>query len=266
MSYLRGLMLLGICVFAGTQCAQGAFWNRKSSKEEPARVAPPPPTYAVTPVAGAQPVQSLSSYSDRAPELPDVPPAEAASPQHARRAHFRMPDQEAVDTLVQLADSRRMREEEIRVLARLLREKEGELVRMNDRLRDRFGIAADANYQYDNETKGLFLLVPKSGESAVEGEGADEVFEKRLHRTLDAKQTEIEFVRLVSAKKITASEIQVLKLLLKEKNLELGKVHASLEERFAISPEKHYEFDAPSRTLFEVVGPLGGTDGGNLGL
>jgi hypothetical protein len=128
---------------------------------------------------------------------------------------------------------------------------------MNLRLFEQFGIAADETYQYDRETRTVFKLQLKDGvdpQAPIEpGTRAEQLFDKADHMVLQDDGTETEFIRLVSAKKLTANELEVLQLLLKEKNMELQKVHASLEERFAISPEKHYEYDADAHTLFEVV-------------
>lgn len=247
----RGYAFLVVCLLAGGTGADAAFWNRKSSKEEAKPLPVPPTSISVTHPGQAQPEPVLRPV--------------AVSADEGRRAHVQMKDQESVDVLVRLAESRQLREQEIRVLTRLHGEKEGELERMNQRLQDRFGIAPDANYQYDNESKSLYLLTPRAGVEAGEGGAAEDLFDRRLHRNLSNKDIEIEFVRLVSAKKITVSEIQVLKLLLKEKHLELNKVNGTLGERFAISPDKHYEFDADSRTLFEVVRPAGDVPGGNPG-
>lgn len=220
--------LAALCISAAISL--GAFWNRKD--QEPAPEAAPPSAGTVT---QAQPGAGATSI---------------------RRAHFYIQDDATAQILVQLAESRSFREEELRVIARLFKEKEAELERMNQRLLERFGVTAEGNYQYDRDSRTLFELTAKEDidESTASGAvSADELFDKHAHRTFIEDQEETEFVRLASAKKITASELQVLSLLLKEKQIELTRVQDSLRDRFSVSPEKHYEYDADTRTLFEIV-------------
>ena len=260
MKRTQGLPVVALSVILAGVTAQGAFWNKKSSKDAGKGSEVHSEYGARSPdgvISNGGTVRSLASYQEHVPSQQALDPSSKASvdggaSNSGRRAHFLIQDQKSADALVALAESRRLREEEIRVLGRLHQEKEGELNRMNERLNSRFKISADANYQYDNETKSLFLLIAKEGAEA-EAAVPEDRFHKRLHMTLSDRESEIAFVRLVSAKKITASEMQVLKLLLKEKNLELSKVHETLQERFAIAPDKHYEYDAASRTLFEIV-------------
>lgn len=193
------------------------------------------------------------------PEVPDgslVPAAAKPAAPAQRRAHVRLAGPEDEQALVQLADSRRLREEEIRVLARMYAEKQGELARMNQQLLERFQIADDANYQYDAEAKTLYTLTAKPGaeDLAVAGAtAAEDLFIRTPHRTLSERDQELAFVRLVSAKKLTANELQVIQLLIKEKNLELRKVLGMLNQRFSIASDRHYEYDQEAQTLFEVV-------------
>ena len=246
-----------------------AFWNKKRNEEDRAGTTPP----ALAPTSPAEEVPATLAAGAPVvspPSFRDDRPAAAAPPALYRRPHVSIQDSETERILVQLAQTRSLREEEIKVLTRLSEEKTNELGRMNERLQQRFGIRPEENYQFDQASRTLFKLTVKEGidaETAVaQGAAADEVFDKTSHMTLRDEAAETDFVRLVSAKKITASELQVLGLLLKEKRIELSKVHASLEERFAISPEKHYEYDAEAHTLFETVPAAGGAaTGGNPG-
>ena len=226
----RVLTLATAVVCISSAMSLGAFWNRKDREQAPG--AAPSPAGTVT---QAQPGAAATAV---------------------RRAHFYVQDDATAQILVQLAESRSFREEEIRVIARLFKEKEAELERMDQRLLERFGVTAEGNYQYDRDSRTLFELTEKQGVDQTAASGAvsaDELFDKHTHRTFIEDQEEIEFVRLASAKKITASELQVLALLSKEKQIELTRVQDSLRERFSVSPEKHYEYDADTRTLFEIV-------------
>jgi hypothetical protein len=268
MTTRRIIIGLAACSFFGATIAEAAFWNRRKKAESdevpPVETAAPeavPVTLngspnAMVPVR-AEPTQ-IHSYNKPVPLSAKMPASSGPlSGTGSRRAHISIPDDQTEQILVQLAESRQLREEEIRVLGRLHVEKEGELERMNQRLMDGYGIAADQNYQYDQETRTLFKLELKEGVDpdgpVPEGATAGDLFDKIGPVTLATPDAESEFLRLVSAKKITASELQVVELLLKEKNMELQKVYSSLKERFAISPKKHYEYDPEAHTLFEVV-------------
>ena len=238
MTMRTGLQLLAVAAIYSAVNSEAAFWNKKTEEPEPA----------------GEGVEVVSVPRVASPEAVAPAPGVAATPR--RRAHFLVKDPETERSLMQLAESRREREEEIRVILRLYQEKQGELARMNGRLAEKFQISADENYQYDNETKSLYKLTPKEGAqdlAAAGGAAAEDLFDRKLHLSLEPEDMEVTFVRLVSAKKITASELQVLQLLLKEKNMELAKIHSSLKERFSVSPEKHYEYDAEAHTLFEIV-------------
>ncbi len=238
MTMRTSLQLVAVASLFGAVNSDAAFWNKKGDRSE-----------------AEEPTIEVVSVPDTvSPGIAAPAATPSAAPQ--RRAHFLVKDSETEKGLMQLAESRRQREEEIRVILRLYEEKQGELARMNGRLTEKFGISAEENYQYDNETKSLYKLTPKEGaeDLAQNGQTAPEdLFDKKLHMSLELEDMEVTFVRLVSAKKITASELQVLQLLLKEKNMELAKIHASLKERFSILPEKHYEYDADAHTLFEIV-------------
>jgi len=268
MTIKRIIIGLAACSFLAAFTVEAAFWNRRKKVESEEQ----PPTEStaveVVPVTGSaspetivpvrtEPTQ-IHSYNKPVPFSAPRPEAFAATPvSGTRRAHISIPDDQTEQILVRLAESRQLREEEIRVLSRLNVEKQGELDRMNLRLLDGYGIAADQNYQYDQDSRTLFKLELKEGVDpdgpVPEGATAADLFDKVGPMTLATPEAEAEFLRLVSAKKITASELQVVDLLLKEKNMELQKVYSSLKERFAISPKKHYEYDPEAQTLFEVV-------------
>jgi hypothetical protein len=236
----KGLVAAAVGCALIVPTSRALFWKRE---DKAARTVPADPPVAMEPAQ--VPAGSLQSAASD--------PAVAAP---TRRPHQRLEGPEAEQALVQLAESRRLREEELRVLARLHAEKRGELARMNEQLLERFGIASDETYQYDAEAKTLYKLTAKPDMEALAAGGVtdpEELFEKSRHRIFAQREQELGFVRLVSAKKITGSELQVIQLLVKEKNMELEKVLGSLKDRFSISPDKHYEYDAEAQTLFEVV-------------
>ena len=268
MARRRIIMGLVACSFGAVYSAEAAFWNRRNKAEpesRPSAEATVPPAVPATVIGSHDTSASVGTEPTQVPSYNKPVPLTVLSPgitdpmpgPGSRRAHISIPDNQTEQILVQLAESRELREEEIKVLGRLHTEKKSELDRMNQRLMDGYGIAADQNYQYDRETRTLFKLELKEGVDpdgpVPEGATAGDLFNKVGPVTLATSDAESDFLRLVSAKKITASELQVVGLLLKEKNMELQKVYSSLKERFAISPKKHYEYDPEAHTLFEVV-------------
>lgn len=235
----RGLVAAAVGCALIVPASQALFWKRDAKPAAEVLEEPVPELEPVEVPAG-----SLQSAGEGAP-------AEAG-----RRPHYRLEGPEAEQALVQLAESRRLREEELRVLARLYVEKQEELKRMNQQLQQRFGIAPDENYQYDAEERTLHKLTAKPDMEELARNGATDpeaLFVKSSHHTFEGRDDELVFVRLVTAKKITGSQLQVIQLLVKEKNMELSKVLGLLKDQFSISPDKHYEYDAEAQTLFEVV-------------
>lgn len=253
---LRSGTLLGI-LLGGMLAAESeaVFWKRRSSNQKETTSQ----AEAASAVPGDRSQEQPVSEPDRSPPSAGAGVATPGGGEEAavyRREHLRIEDEDSVGVLRQLAQARVLREEEIRVLGRLTQEKDAELKRMNDQLLARFGIKADDNYQYEQESRSLFRIEPKTdaAQNAASGGArtADELFDRGLHLRFDSESDELEFIRLVSAKKITVSELAMLRLLLREKGLELERVLASLRDRFSIEPDKHYEYDEATRTLMEV--------------
>lgn len=245
--YNRIPILFGLLfLIAAAPSSDGFFWRNRAEDDKPASSASPANPAPVSQAGPSVPIDT---------DVEVVRGTETSAV--TRTPLLQVDDDEAEQVLVRLAQARQLREEEIRVLGRLSQEKDQELQRMNAQLEQRFGILADDNYQYDQEAQAVYRITPKAeAEAGADDAGvssAEDLFDRELHRRLESEEDELAFVRLVSAKKITVSELAMLRLLLREKSLELERVMAALKDRFSIEPGKHYQYDAPSRTLFEVA-------------
>lgn len=224
MTERRGVCLFLFIVGLTAGPAGAAFWNRRSEAPEPAP--------AVIPAS--------SSVRPAAADPASTP---------ARQLHRSIEDEAQRQALFSLANQRTLREEELRVLERLLNEKAAELQRLDAGLEERFGVAPDKSYQYDEAENAIYEL---SGlEEAAEGR-SDTSVTRTLHRRLGDAAAAESFLKQVGAKNITAAEIQYLRLIHKEKQLEVERVYTQLEERFGILRDKHYEYDAEEEALFEM--------------
>ena len=214
-----GLPLIGVVLLWGSS-ADALFGRKSRGKEE-----------AVLPA----PAAAGAGLAVAAPQV--------SAP---RKPHMVIRGKEAEQSLVKLATARQLREEELRVIQRLLNEKLAELDRLNARLGEQFDIAADRNYQYDKESNAIFELVPL-------GEGAADGFDRKPHRTLPDEETATAFLKQVGAKNITSGEIQYLRLLFREKEIEVSRVYETLEKEFSVLRDKHYEYEPAEKTLYEIV-------------
>ena len=248
MKRLWAFITLVIAVVWPGPPADAAFWKKKSEADDPPAVSGP--------AAAVEPARNAADSA--APAITTVAQAQPDSQQQAvRRAHYKVDGPETETTLMQLAESRQLRRGEIVVLSRLLVEKRNELGRMDRRLQDVFAVDPSVTYQYDADSRTIYRLDTKEdAEELAQSEevNPEDLITRTLHRELATAEAANAFTRLVSAKKITNSEIRVLQLLLREKNMELKKVETTLAARFSIAPDKHYEYDASAQTLYEVVG------------
>ena len=211
------------------------FWNKKKDKEEPAAVVVPPASDA-----------AVSGVATDA--------AAAATKTQDKKALYRLKDEETVQALVKLATGRQLREQELAVVARLISEKQLELTGFNEKLKQEFGISDEGNYHYDNESRTIYELKQKPGaDKASKNAKPEDLIEKKVQRKLKNKKTEESFLKMVGAKKITTDEIRALQLILQEKKIELANIQESLQQQFSMAPEKHYEYDADTRVVYELV-------------
>ncbi len=236
---------MGVLMFVPMAADAEFFWNRNKDQAEPA--GGPPPQVVVPTVPTGSDVPPVSTPPAAATAAPTAP--------SEKRALYRLKDQETVDALVKLAAGRKLREQELAVVARLLNEKQMELRGFNQQLQETFGISEEGNYQYDNESRTLFEVKAKPGaENAPVDAKPEDWIEKTKIKKLraDAEET---FLKMVGAKKITTDEIRSLQLIIQEKKIELTNILESLQQQFSMSADNHYEYDAESRVVYQLEYP-----------
>lgn len=245
---ILGVFLLGVPI-----SGQAQFWRRAVDAEPPPVGEEPTEIRPSAPDAFEEPAAAAAEVA--APAFVSAPPAATRGELVEKRAMYRLRDQETVDALVRLAAGRQLREQELVVVSRLIREKEMELAAFDERLQQQFGISPTGNYHYDNERRIIFALQEReeAGVAALDQNDPLAAFEKRPLRRLRDEEAEQHFLRLVGAKKITSDQIRALQLIVQEKRIELSNILDSLREQFSMDADKHYEYDAETRVVYELI-------------
>lgn len=178
-----------------------------------------------------------------------------ASARAVRRTHLQFSSDQAAQEFESLASRRQSGDETQRVLTQLLSDKQRELLVLDGRLKGTFAVEPDKKYQYDTESKTLYELVAHQGSTPGPDEDSTPVagLERRVSRQFDEETTAHEFLRLLAAKQVINQELEALRLLLREKQLEQERTQLALNNRYSMVPERDYQFDRESRTLYELV-------------
>ena len=259
------IYLLSATILFGTLGqAHAQFWRRSADPEpqpevtEVSVIQPTPEPMATAPVL-AEPGVAEPGVAEPALAEPGavVPSASVGvrGEMIEKRAMYRLRDQETVDTLVRLAAGRQLREQELVVVSRLIREKEMELAAFDERLLQQFGVSATGNYHYDNERRIIFELRERGGgeDTTVDPSDPLSAFDKSPLRRIKDEETEALFLRLVGAKRITSDQIRSLQLIVQEKRIELNNILDSLRQQFSMDADRHYEYDAETRVVYELI-------------
>ena len=82
-----------------------------------------------------------------------------------QRVHMQLKDDTQVKQFASLAAGKRITMEELQVFGRVTREKQVEMDRLDEVLKDKYSVSRDRNYWYDNKTLRLYELVmpPRRG-------------------------------------------------------------------------------------------------------
>jgi hypothetical protein len=143
---------------------------------------------------------------------------------------------------LELAKRKQIADEDASVLARLLLEKEAEIKELEQQLLTDFGVQSTVEYEYDSEKKIIF---------AKKTDAAGGVLREPL-REFRTPESEQDFLKLVTAKRMTVTAISTLKLLVMEKDKEKELVDQRLAKTYDVLAAKNYYYDAAKTTLFEV--------------
>lgn len=251
-------------LFGASGLAHAQFWRRSADTEpQPAveevlLIQPTPEPVATGPVPAEAVLAEPGAAEPALAEPGAVVPSASVGGRGEmieKRAMYRLRDQETVDTLVRLAAGRQLREQELVVVSRLIREKEMELAAFDERLLEQFGVSSTGNYHYDNERRIIFKLRERAEGESGEVDPSDPLsaFDKSPLRRLRDEETEALFLRLVGAKRITSDQIRSLQLIVQEKRIELSNILDALRQQFSMDADKHYEYDAETRVVYELI-------------
>ena len=220
---------LTVLVIAGVATPVLAIWPFGGKKEGPSTYVTPPPVEA----AGA-PVARTGG-------------AAVAGTNVVRMAHMTFDNAERERGFLELAVGRTRTREDMAVVARLIAEKRLEVSRFSSQIGEEFKVKPDGNYHFDKSDGILYELVAKTGTNQ-----ADIAYERKEIAKLNDKQQE-RFVRLASSKRLSAEQIRILRLLEEEKRLELRTIEEALKRNYDVVPEKNYEYDVDTKTIYEMV-------------
>jgi len=168
-------------------------------------------------------------------------------------------------TFLSLYTQRERVREELRVLARIIREKGAEVGTFQNALKQQFDVAPDKVYQLDAEGKALYLLANTPGTNTADAAAATNAaaasdsivtnaassVKRVLHREISEQEVQ-NIVRLSAAKGVATSQIRALNLLYREKTMELGKANKLLKDHFAVEPQLNYRYEAATRCLYLI--------------
>jgi hypothetical protein len=174
-------------------------------------------------------------------ESPDEPT------QTTRRVLFRFKDEKAAKDFVDIVVNKRQAGQDAGVLRRLLDEKIEERQRLIKALADQFGVDPQKDYEYDATALTIYRL----------GDGSNSTV-RTVHRTLKDKAEGEVFARKAVSRRLVNLSVDVLTLLIREKDMELAKCDQSLSERFSVVSNRAYQYDPDSLTLYEIVTVPGG--------
>ena len=184
--------------------------------------------------------------------LGDAPSEEAT---FVRRAHLRFEDPQMEKDFLTLVATRDRTREDLKVISRLIAEKENEVARFAKELGDDFHVKPDGSYRFDAESHTLYELVPKKpgeAEAMASSDDWEKAYDRRALRRLDEEQRK-RFFELATAKQLSSDQLRALRLLKNEKHIEEARIQQELTRKFAISNDRNYQYDADTKNLFELV-------------
>jgi len=239
------MVLAMIAALSVSQADAGWFGGSKEKKKEDVVMPPKQAGKAPAAKAAAAPVTSATNTAGRA---------------LMRRAHVHFDDAKAEQEFLALTSAKRRVQEDYQVVTRLMQEKTMEAEKFTRDLETEFGIDSSVNYNYDDETMTIYEMVKKASVPAdAVALDAEKDFDKKEHMKLESDEKKARFMRLVASKKLSSDEINILRLIQNEKEIEASNIQQQLVSRYAISNDREYRYEKSTRTLYELVPVPAGT-------
>jgi hypothetical protein len=222
----------------GSLVGRAASTNSAASSSVPAAV-------GTTAAQGGKGGASAETFS--------APPTPTRGNSVARRMHLRFSGKDAAQQFLFSAARRDTVREEVRVLNRLLREKDAEQKLFGRQLQELFSVRPEGNYQYDAGSLTVFEMVSRAPAGAGATTNQSPVAERRVHLKLKDQAAAQQFLQLVAARQLTAEAHRSLQFMVREKQMEWEQQENGLRARYSISRDRGYQYDAASLTLYEIV-------------
>jgi hypothetical protein len=164
----------------------------------------------------------------------------------------------AADTeaaFIDLVNQRTAVLEALRVLGRLIEEKQGEKSRIDLYLERRFDVESDKHYRLDTESQRLFRLIVgndhESHENADVAEDAKAMVPEHVHRELDEQEAK-DLMRIARAKRIVQVSIDGLRYVAAQKQRQWNRIAAQLEVTYGIDKDCDYHYDRDTRIIYKL--------------
>lgn len=169
-----------------------------------------------------------------------------------RRYHLLIPDKASEKELLQLFEAKRIVMMQLQTLALLSEEKRREMKKFDDELSKAFSISDKSAYRYDAKTRTLYEQMPRPDGTGTNAAAEGGMAEK-VHLQFKDEEQAGKFAGLAAAKRVTLDELQVFHRVSREKQVEMDRLDKTLKEKFSVSRDRNYWYDAKTMRLYEVV-------------
>lgn len=227
------IMLVGSWMFASDVLAFWPFWGSNSSRK-----------------------------TDKSPQ--SVSRQEGVT----RKFCMSIPDKRTEQELLKLFATKKMFDEDIRVLTRLLTNCKAKFSKYQEDIRKEFLIVPEVVYEYDDKDKTIYRIDIEDMGSAQTNitkdastvHGYDKkngigIKRKRIfHKKLTGDE-EKRFGELVVGRRKLSEQVGTLEQLLAEQKLGLENTTQFLAKRFSLKEGRYYDYDVKEMILYEIVPP-----------
>jgi hypothetical protein len=175
---------------------------------------------------------------------------------YVRREHLNFRSEEAAQLFLRQMARKEAVADQIRVVARLIEEKNVEFAQYAQALQSQFSVNSAVNYNYDAQAMTIYVLetqVTGTASARSGKESAAETVVQKEHMKLKDKKSEQQFLQLVAARRLTTEELRSLQFILREKNMELELREQELSANYSISKDRAYQYNQQNLTLYELV-------------
>ena len=186
-----------------------------------------------------------------------------------KKFHMLIPDKKTEQELLRLFTLKRMLDEDIRVLRRLLNDRKAKLDKYQENMRKEFLIVPEAQYEYDDRDRTIYRIDVESngkGQTNVTSrtglagteDKRDSSVELKKKRVFHKKLTEDEekrFGELVVGRRQLLEQVRALESLLVEQERSLENTTKVLTKTYSLKEGCYYDYDAKTMTLYEIIPP-----------